>query len=75
MYFYNFPNVSSLSRPQNSSGKPRSAASPLRRASFERMNPFLDKHRIQPVIDRVYAFDEAVQAFGKVVIKIGDRGD
>ncbi|WP_233887560.1 zinc-dependent alcohol dehydrogenase family protein [Paraburkholderia flagellata] len=50
------------------------------RASFERMNPFLDKHRIQPVIDRVYAFDEAVQAFehlargpfGKVVIKIGD---
>lgn len=50
------------------------------RASFERMNPFLDKHRIRPVIDRVYAFDEAVQAFehlargpfGKVVIKIGD---
>ncbi|CAD6517624.1 hypothetical protein LMG27952_00875 [Paraburkholderia hiiakae] len=39
------------------------------------MNPFLDKHRIQPVIDRVYAFDETVQAFGKVVIKIGDRGD
>ena len=50
------------------------------RASFERMNPFLDEHRIQPVIDRVYAFEEAVQAFehlargpfGKVVIKIGD---
>ncbi|QGZ58366.1 zinc-dependent alcohol dehydrogenase family protein [Paraburkholderia acidiphila] len=49
------------------------------RASFERMNPFLDKHRIQPVVDRVYAFDEAVQAFehlargpfGKVVIKVG----
>ncbi|WP_321921207.1 zinc-dependent alcohol dehydrogenase family protein [Paraburkholderia guartelaensis] len=50
------------------------------RASFERMNPFLDEHRIRPVIDRVYAFDDAVQAFehlargpfGKVVIKIGD---
>ncbi|MGI4984302.1 MAG: zinc-dependent alcohol dehydrogenase family protein [Janthinobacterium lividum] len=48
------------------------------RASFERMNPFLDKHRIEPVIDQVYAFDEAVQAyehlargpFGKVVIKV-----
>jgi NADPH:quinone reductase-like Zn-dependent oxidoreductase len=50
------------------------------RSSFERMNPFLDEHRIKPVIDRVYAFDEAVQAFGhlargpfgKVVIKIGE---
>ncbi len=48
------------------------------RTSFDRMNPFLDKHRIKPVIDKVYAFDEAVQAyehlargpFGKVVIKI-----
>jgi len=50
------------------------------RASFDRMNPFLDRHGIKPVIDRVYAFDEAVQAyehlargpFGKVVIKVGD---
>jgi NADPH:quinone reductase-like Zn-dependent oxidoreductase len=49
------------------------------RSSFERMNPFLDEHRIKPVIDRVYGFDEAVQAFehlargpfGKVVIKVG----
>jgi NADPH:quinone reductase-like Zn-dependent oxidoreductase len=49
------------------------------RSSFERMNPFLDEHRIKPVIDRVYGFEEAVQAFehlargpfGKVVIKVG----
>ncbi len=25
------------------------------RSSFERMNPFLDKHQIKPVIDQVYA--------------------
>ena len=50
------------------------------RTSFDRMNPFLEQHGIQPVIDRVYAFDEAVQAyqhlargaFGKIVIKVGD---
>lgn len=50
------------------------------RASFDRMNPFLDKHGIKPVIDKVYAFDQAVQAFehlargpfGKVVIKIAE---
>ncbi|WP_322044568.1 NAD(P)-dependent alcohol dehydrogenase [Paraburkholderia sp. J67] len=49
------------------------------RTSFERMNAFLNTHRLQPVIDRVYRFDEAVQAFehlargpfGKVVIKVG----
>jgi NADPH:quinone reductase-like Zn-dependent oxidoreductase len=50
------------------------------RTSFDRMNPFLDQHGIRPVIDKVYAFDEAVQAyehlargaFGKVVIKVAD---
>lgn len=50
------------------------------RSSFDRMNPFLDQHGIKPVIDKVYAFDEAVQAFehlargpfGKVVIKVAD---
>ena len=50
------------------------------RSSFERMNVFLDAHKIKPVIDRVYRFDEAVQAFehlargpfGKIVIKIAD---
>lgn len=49
------------------------------RSSFDRMNPFLDRHGIKPVIDKMYAFDEAVQAyehlargpFGKVVIKVG----
>lgn len=50
------------------------------RTSFDRMNPFLDKHGIRPVIDKVYAFDEVVQAFehlargpfGKTVIKVAD---
>jgi NADPH:quinone reductase-like Zn-dependent oxidoreductase len=50
------------------------------RASFERMNAFLSEHNIVPVIDKVYAFDEAKEAyqhlsrgpFGKIVIKIGD---
>ena len=48
------------------------------RSSFDRMNPFLDQHKIEPVIDHVYPFEEAVQAyehlsrgpFGKIVIKI-----
>lgn len=50
------------------------------RTSFERMNPFLDKHQIKPVIDGIYPFGQAVQAFehlargsfGKVVINIAD---
>jgi NADPH:quinone reductase-like Zn-dependent oxidoreductase len=50
------------------------------RTSFDRMNPFLDRHGIRPVIDKVYAFDEAIQAyehlargpFGKVVIRVAD---
>lgn len=50
------------------------------RTSFDRMNPFLEKHGIRPVIDQVYAFADAVQAFehlargpfGKIVIKVGD---
>lgn len=50
------------------------------RTSFDRMNPFLDRHGIKPVIDKVYPFEEAVQAFehlargpfGKVVIKVAD---
>lgn len=49
------------------------------RSSFDRMNPFLDKHGIRPVIDAVYPFEQAVQAyehlargaFGKVVINVG----
>lgn len=50
------------------------------RTSFDRMNPFLDRHGIRPVIDKGYGFGEAVQAFehlargpfGKVVISVGD---
>jgi NADPH:quinone reductase-like Zn-dependent oxidoreductase len=50
------------------------------RTSFDRMNPFLEQHGIRPVIDRVYPFEQAVQAFehlargpfGKVVIKVAD---
>ena len=45
--------------------------------AFERMNAFLDEHRIKPVIDTVYGFNEAREAyehlsrgaFGKIVIK------
>ncbi|VVP86856.1 Phthiocerol/phenolphthiocerol synthesis polyketide synthase type I PpsC [Pseudomonas fluorescens] len=48
------------------------------RSSFDRMNEFLNEHKIRPVIDHVYPFDQARQAyehlakgaFGKVVIKI-----
>ncbi|MBM7454680.1 NADPH:quinone reductase-like Zn-dependent oxidoreductase [Oceanisphaera litoralis] len=48
------------------------------RSSFDRMNEFLNQHAIRPVIDHVYSFDEAPQAyehlargaFGKVVIKV-----
>jgi NADPH:quinone reductase-like Zn-dependent oxidoreductase len=50
------------------------------RTSFERMNLFLEQHKIKPVIDRVYDFDDAVRAFehlsrgpfGKVVIKVAN---
>ncbi|MCX4747864.1 NAD(P)-dependent alcohol dehydrogenase [Kitasatospora sp. NBC_01287] len=49
------------------------------RASFEALNGTLAEHRIHPVIDRVFGFDEALDAyrhlrdgapFGKVVITI-----
>ena len=48
------------------------------RSSFDRMNEFLNEHKIRPVIDHVYPFDQAREAyehlargaFGKVVIKI-----
>lgn len=48
------------------------------RSSFDRMNAFLNEHHIRPVIDRVYAFEQAREAyehlargaFGKVVIKV-----
>ncbi|MCY1267051.1 Phthiocerol/phenolphthiocerol synthesis polyketide synthase type I PpsC [compost metagenome] len=48
------------------------------RSSFDRMNAFLNEHQIRPVIDHVYPFEEARQAyehlargpFGKVVIQV-----
>ncbi len=48
------------------------------RSSFDRMNVFLNEHKIRPVIDQVYSFEQAHAAykhlargaFGKVVIKI-----
>ena len=50
------------------------------RTSFERMNAFFDKHQIKPVIERVYSFEQAIEAyehlargaFGKIVIKVAD---
>lgn len=49
------------------------------REEFEAMNAFIAKHRLKPVIDRVFPFDEAPAAFdylesgshfGKVVIRL-----
>ena len=49
------------------------------RADFEAMNGFIAKHKLKPVIDKVFAFEDASAAFqylksgshfGKVVIKI-----
>jgi len=50
------------------------------RTSFDRMNPFLDKHKIDPEIEHVYRFEEAIEAFehlsrgafGKIVIRVAD---
>jgi len=48
------------------------------RSSFDRMNPFLNEHGIKPIIERVYPFEQAREAFehlsrgafGKVVIRV-----
>jgi NADPH:quinone reductase-like Zn-dependent oxidoreductase len=49
------------------------------RADFEAMNRFMAEHKIRPVIDRVFPFEEAPQALelmdngsylGKIVIKL-----
>jgi NADPH:quinone reductase-like Zn-dependent oxidoreductase len=49
------------------------------RADFEAMNRFMTEHKIRPVIDRVFPFEESPQAFelmdkgsylGKIVIKL-----
>ena len=49
------------------------------RRAFERMNRFIEEHRIRPVIDSTYPFEDAPAAFdhldrgpfGKVVINVG----
>jgi NADPH:quinone reductase-like Zn-dependent oxidoreductase len=49
------------------------------RADFEAMNRFITEHKLRPVVDRVFPFEEAPQAyefmdngsyFGKIVIKL-----
>jgi len=49
------------------------------RSMFERMNSFLEKHHIHPVIDRTFSFDAAPEAYtfleqgshlGKVLVKV-----
>jgi NADPH:quinone reductase-like Zn-dependent oxidoreductase len=49
------------------------------RADFEAMNRFIAQHRIRPVVDRVFSFEEAAAAydfmdngsyFGKIVIRL-----
>ena len=48
------------------------------RTAFEAMNAFLVPHRIRPVIDRVFTFEDAVEAFrhlgkgalGKVIVRV-----
>jgi NADPH:quinone reductase-like Zn-dependent oxidoreductase len=50
------------------------------RAMFKAMNEAISRDRLEPVIDRVYSFDESPDAFrhlesgrhfGKIVIRIG----
>jgi NADPH:quinone reductase-like Zn-dependent oxidoreductase len=50
------------------------------RADFEAMNRFIAAHKIRPVVDRVFSFEEAAKAydfmdngsyFGKIVIRVG----
>ena len=49
------------------------------REYFENMNRFIEQHRITPVVDREFAFEQALQAFadmseqrhfGKLVINV-----
>jgi NADPH:quinone reductase-like Zn-dependent oxidoreductase len=46
---------------------------------MQRMNEFIEKHKIKPVVSKVFAWEQAVEAldyladgahFGKVVVKI-----
>ena len=49
------------------------------RADFEAMNQFISEHQLRPIIDRVFSFEEAAEAYdymasgghlGKIVIKL-----
>ncbi len=51
------------------------------RAMFEAMNRAINLHQLRPVVDRVFPFSEAVEAyrhmegashFGKIVVRVGD---
>ena len=50
------------------------------RADFEGLLAFMEKHRIEPIIDATYSFDELPKAldhfnrspFGKIVVKVGE---
>lgn len=50
------------------------------RSSFDRMNEFLNQHAISPVIDHIYPFEQAREAyehlsngaFGKVVVSVAN---
>ncbi len=54
------------------------------RAHFEAMNRALEAHQVHPVVDRVFPFDAARQAFehlaagrhvGKICLRIGERDE
>ncbi|HTT01103.1 MAG TPA: NAD(P)-dependent alcohol dehydrogenase [Steroidobacteraceae bacterium] len=51
------------------------------RADFEAMNAFIEKHKMKPVVDRVFAYEDAPAAFdlmrsgnffGKIVIRVSE---
>ncbi len=54
------------------------------RQMFEQMNELIEKHRLRPVINKVFKFSEAKEAlrtmesgthFGKIVVKVGEEDD
>jgi D-arabinose 1-dehydrogenase-like Zn-dependent alcohol dehydrogenase len=51
------------------------------RADFEAMNAFIEKHKLKPVVDRVFDYTDAPAAFdlmrsgnffGKIVIRVSE---
>jgi NADPH:quinone reductase-like Zn-dependent oxidoreductase len=45
------------------------------REYFEDMNRFIEEHRIIPVVDREFTFDEALQAFAHMAEQRHSTGD